>query len=352
MASPLISAIICTHNREQYLGAAIDSLLAQSMKAYGADSYEIIVVDNASTDSTAEIVQSRIAPLDVPQPEVAKTEVIKITAETVSHPILQYVYESTLGLSAARNTGATVAKGEIVAYLDDDAEASECWLASLLSTFEQNEKIAIAGGKVTLIWPPNAQPPSWLSADLASGLGAYDLGDQMVYIHQPSLTPRGLNYALRKSFLQEAGGFDLKLGRVGKNLLSNEEQQMTRMALDSGWQVAYVPSAIAAHNVAPARMKPGWFLSRSWWQGISESYREQISGNTGFWQLRIGGERLARGLFKTLKYIHRPAQRFENLAYAYGQIAYIGSVVGHLIRRRTNVANGPVTNGPSASPFP
>ena len=311
MAAPLISAIICTHNREQYLGAAIDSLLAQSMDSGGSQSYEIIVVDNASTDSTAEIVKSRI-----------------VEGETS----LQYVYESTLGLSAARNTGANVASGDIVAYLDDDAEASERWLASLLSVFEQNEKIAIAGGKVTLIWPPGAQPPPWLSDDLASGLGAYDLGDQLTYIERPSLTPRGLNYALRKSFLQEVGGFDLKLGRIGKNLLSNEEQQMTRLALERGWQVAYVPTALAAHNVAPARMKPLWFLSRSWWQGISESYREQASGNTGLWQIRSGTERFARGLYKTLKYIRHPAQRFENLAYAYGQIAYLGSVIIHLLR--------------------
>lgn len=313
MAAPLISAVICTHNREQYLGAAIDSLLAQAMGAYGPDSYEIIVVDNASTDRTAEIAKSKV---------------------TENPAKLQYFYEAQLGLSAARNTGAAVAKGKIIAYLDDDAEASQQWLASLLSAFEQDEKIAIAGGKVTLIWPPGARPPDWLSDDLASGLGAYDLGDQLVYIEQPALTPRGLNYALRKSFLKEVGGFDLKLGRVGKNLLSNEEQQMTRLALDCGWQVAYVPTALAAHNVAPARMKLSWFLSRSWWQGISESYREQVSGSVGFWQLRSGSERLIRGLYKTLRYIHRPAQRFENLAYAYGQVAYLGSAISYLIRRR------------------
>ena len=140
------------------------------MGAYGVNSYEIIVVDNASTDRTAEIVRSKIA-------------------EATNGSVLQYVYESTLGLSVARNTGAIAAKGEIVAYLDDDAEASEHWLASLLSVFEQNEKMAIAGGKVTLIWPPNAHPPNWLSADLASGLGAYDLGDHMVYIQQPFTHP-------------------------------------------------------------------------------------------------------------------------------------------------------------------
>ncbi|MFG6097093.1 glycosyltransferase [Leptothoe sp. ISB3NOV94-8A] len=305
MAELSISAIICTHNRDQYLAAAIDSLLTQTLP-----DIEVIVVDNASTDTTAEIVQMRL-----------------------SDPRLRYVYEPTLGLSTARNTGANAANGDIVAYLDDDAVASSQWLASLLEVYEKNSKVAIAGGKVTLLWPPDVvQPPAWLSDDLASGLGAYDLGDQVRYIKNPSLTPRGLNYSLRKTFLDSVGGFDVNLGRVGKNLLSNEELHMTQLALRNGWDVVYVPDALAAHNVSPARLKPGWFLSRSWWQGISECYREQVSGRAGVAQLRWGGERLVRGVYKTVKYVNDPAQRFENLTYAYGQLGYLGSVLRYLIR--------------------
>jgi len=305
MAELMISAIICTHNRAQYLGAAIDSLLAQTL-----DNIEVIVVDNASNDTTAEVVQQRL-----------------------SDPRLRYVYEATLGLSTARNTGANAANGDILAYLDDDAVASPQWLASLLEVYEDNDKVAIAGGKVTLLWPPGiSQPPAWLSNDLASGLGAYDLGDQVQYIKNPSLTPRGLNYSLRKTFLDSVGGFDVNLGRVGKNLLSNEELHMTQLALKNSWHVVYVPNALAAHNVAPARLKPGWFLSRSWWQGISECYREQVSGRAGVAQLRWGGERLVRGVYKTVKYVNDPAQRFENLAYAYGQLGYLGSVLRYLVK--------------------
>lgn len=335
MADPLISAIICTHNREQYLGAAIDSLLTQTLGNQPLENYEVIVVDNASTDKTAEIAQARIIQAQESQAQESQTHINPTQANQPqsSSPQLRYIYEEKLGLSVARNTGAAAAQGQILAYLDDDAEASEGWLAALLAAFETNERVAIAGGKVTLIWPPNATPPRWLSTDLSSSLGAYDLGDEQIYIQRPELTPRGLNYAVRKSFLESVGGFDTHLGRVGKNLLSNEEQQMTRLALKGGWQVAYVPTALAAHNVAPARMKPGWFLSRSWWQGISESYREQASGTTGLWQLRSGGERLIRGIYKALKYIRQPDQRFENLAYAYGQLAYLGSVISYLIRR-------------------
>lgn len=304
MTKPQISAVICTHNRDQYLGAAIDSLLKQEFEPY-----EIIVVDNASTDTTRQVVEARLAD--------AK---------------LTYIYEPTLGLSAARNTGAKVAKAEILAYLDDDAEASPGWLRSLYQAYVENEKLAIAGGKVTLIWPPGVTPPKWLSAEMSGSLGAYDLGEQPLYIDQPGLTPRGLNYSLRKSFLDTIGGFDLNLGRVGTNLLSNEELHMTQLALEAGWKVAYLPDALAAHNVAPARLQRSWFLSRSWWQGISECYREQLAGQAGPAQLQRGTERILRGLYKTVKYIHDPALRFENFAYAYGQLGYLSSAIQGMLK--------------------
>ncbi len=299
-----ISAIICTHNRDTYLGAAIDSLLAQDFSA----EFEVVVVDNGSSDRTREVVEQRLG-----------------------NPRVKYVFEPTIGLSVARNTGARVASGEILAYLDDDAVASVSWLQVLSAAYEHNSQLAIAGGKVTLLWPPNIEPPHWLSPGLAGNLGAYDLGDRMIYIQQPGLTPRGLNYSLRRSFLEEIGGFDPHLGRVGKNLLSNEELQMTEFALQRGWQVAYLPQALVAHNVAPERLKRSWFLNRGWWQGISECYREQLADQADMGQLQRGSERLLRGLYKALKYYANPAERFDNLVYAYGQIGYLNAAIQGLL---------------------
>jgi glycosyltransferase involved in cell wall biosynthesis len=303
MSSTRISAIICTHNREAYLGAAIDSLLRQDF-----DDYEVIVIDNASTDRTREIVDTRL-----------------------SHPRLRYIYEARLGLSIARNTGATVAHGQILAYLDDDAEASAGWLTAIAHTYDQDPKIAIAGGKVTLLWPPNQPIPRWLSGAMASNLGAYDLGDEVQYITEPGLTPRGLNYSIRADFLAQIGGFDPHLGRVGSNLLSNEELYMTEKALANDYKVVYVPNALAAHNVSPNRLVPSWFIRRSWWQGISECYREQVAGRSGWQQIFAGGERLLRGLYKTVKYLPDPAKRFENLLYAYGQVGYLSRALKGLL---------------------
>lgn len=304
MPDPLISAIICTHNRDTYLGAAIDSLLAQNI----AIGFEVIVVDNGSSDRTAEVVKQRLI-----------------------DPRLKYVFEPVLGLSVARNTGANNASGEILAYLDDDAVASASWLQVLYSAYQSNPKLAIAGGKVTLLWPEGTQPPRWLSPGLAVNLGAYDLGTSVVYIQNPGLTPRGLNYSIRSSFLAEVGGFDPNLGRVGKNLLSNEELQMTELALSRGWQVAYLPEALVAHNVSPERLNRSWFFSRGWWQGISECYREQLAGRAGIGQLQRGSERFIRGLYKTIQHISDPAERFDKLVYAYGQIGYLNAAIQGLL---------------------
>jgi GT2 family glycosyltransferase len=295
MAQPLISAIICTHNRADYLGLAIDSLLQQTYS-----NFEVIVVDNASTDSTTSIVAARCP-----------------------DPRLHYVLETTLGLSVARNRGATAARGAILAYLDDDAIASRWWLATLAQGFQDYPQAVIAGGRVTLLWPTESQAPDWLSLELAASLGAYDLGPMPKIIQQPGQTPRGLNYAITKSFLETVGGFDTQLGRVGTNLLSNEELYMTQQALHAGADVLYLPEAVVAHHVAPERLTPVWFLQRSWWQGISECQREQVSQSFTLTRLRGRGLSCLRGAAKALRSWHDPAQRFENLVYAYGQLGYL-----------------------------
>lgn len=306
MPNTQISAIICTHNRDTYLGAAIDSLLAQD---FGGE-FEVVVVDNGSSDRTVEVVKQRS-----------------------DNPRLKYIFEPVIGLSVARNTGARVASAEILAYLDDDAEASSHWLQILYSAYQDNPKLAIAGGKVTLLWPEGTQAPRWLSKGLSANLGAYDLGDSIVYIHNPGQTPRGLNYSIRRSFLETVGGFNTHLGRVGTNLLSNEELQMTELALQHQMQVAYLPNAKVAHNVSPERLKRSWFISRGWWQGVSECYREQLAGKAGFGQLQRGSERFLRGLYKTLQHFPDPAERFDKLVYAYGQIGYLNTAIQGLLSK-------------------
>src|SRR6476620_7050027 len=110
---PQISAIICTHNRAAYLGAAIDSLLIQDFP----DNFEVVVVDNASSDYAS--------------PESSASRTREVVEARLGDRRLKYVWEPEIGLSVARNTGAKEAGSEILAYLDDDAVAEPNWLRVL-----------------------------------------------------------------------------------------------------------------------------------------------------------------------------------------------------------------------------
>lgn len=295
MISPPITAIICTHNRDRYLGEAIDSLLAQD-----CENFEVLVVDNASTDHTQQIVASRL-----------------------HDKRLTYLYEPRLGLSLARNCGANHSQSEILAYLDDDAIATPHWLNTLQKAYQENEQLAIAGGKIILRWPDDVKIPQWLSLEMMGALGHYDLGTEPLQISQPGLTPRGLNYSLRRCFLEQVGGFNQSLGRMGTQLLSNEELYMTELALQQGLTVAYLPDALVYHQVAPERLKYQWFFRRAWWQGVSEYQRERLTGSATILPVQKGLENMIIGIYKALKYWQDTDLRFENFLYAYGQIGYL-----------------------------
>ncbi|MGF1491414.1 MAG: glycosyltransferase [Microcoleaceae cyanobacterium] len=303
--SPKIAVVICTHNRDQYLGAAIDSVLHQNF-----EDYEVVVIDNASTDNTRAVVEERLP----------------------NCPKLRYVHEPKLGLNVARNRGAQETNSPIIAYFDDDAMAPPEWLDAICQAFQKNEKLGVAGGKVHLIWPEGYTRPDWLSDNLAGNLGAYDLGEQEQNIDNPNFTPRGLNYCIRRAALEDVGGFALNLDRVGKNLLSNGELFMTELVLKKGWQVAYLPDAEVGHRVSEERLQQGWYVRRGWWQGISECYREQLAGQAGWGQLPRAGERIVRGFYKSLKHWHDPAMRFDNFVYAYGQFGYLKAAVTGIIQ--------------------
>ena len=107
---------------------------------------------------------------------------------------------------------------------------------------------------------------------------------------------------------------------------------MTELALKQGWQVGYFPDALVYHHVAPERLKRSWFFRRSWWQGISEYYRQYIAEQTtgemaakkrSSRQILQGMEGCLRGIAKSIKYINQTDRCWENLIYAYGQLGYI-----------------------------
>ena len=171
MNSMRISAVICTHNRAHYLRTAIQSLADQTLNK---DRFEILVVDNGSTDATREVV----------------------TSEYSGVANLRYVYEPKLGHSQARNTGWQNAAGEYIAFLDDDAIASPEWLERIVDAFDTvHPKPACLGGRIDPIW--EVPRPAWLPDSLVTFLAVLNYSDDAFFL-KPKQYLIGANIAFTR----------------------------------------------------------------------------------------------------------------------------------------------------------
>jgi glycosyltransferase involved in cell wall biosynthesis len=243
LSVPRISAIICTHNRADYLDRALESLAEQSLPS---DQFEVLVVDNASTDQTAVICEKWMKRI----------------------PNFHYVREDRLGLSWARNAGAAASRAPYLAYLDDDARADRDWLKQLLHTFETSETPpACIGGRVWLDWQSAA--PSWLPARYYSLYTFVDHGEEERPLGEREYLV-GANMAFRRDVLLEMGGFDTKLGRKGSMLLSGEESAIVNRLHERGLPVYYCGRAVVLHAVPPSRRRRRWLWARLFWDGASQ----------------------------------------------------------------------------------
>ena len=237
-----ISVIVCTYNRSAYLGKTIDSLLDQTIPD---EHYEIIIVDNASTDSTASVVKG------------------------YSNKNIRYIYENNMGLSYSRNTGFRESKGKIVAYIDDDAVACRDWLERILEVFSQDDAIAAVGGKIVPVW--EVDKPDWITPNLYTYFSCIDWSDKPFFLKKGSYL-YGCNMSFRKRVLADCGGFSTRLGRIGNNLLSNEEWELFKCIDTKGLKKYYDPDIYVDHTVISSRIKWKWLKSRLYWQGISNLY--------------------------------------------------------------------------------
>jgi glycosyltransferase involved in cell wall biosynthesis len=246
----LISVIICTRNRAALLKRAIQSVVDQDV---ARDVFELVVVDNASSDATPDVAssfQDRLA--------------------------LRYVREERIGLCVARNTGWRAAGGRYVAFFDDDAIAKPGWLRSIKATFERSgPSIGVIGGRVDPIW--EASRPGWLADDIAGSLTIVHWGDDEKVIRDIRREWLvGANMALPKHLLSDIGGFHPWLDRVGNNLLSSGDVFLQKEVMRRGYDCLYVPAIAIEHLVPASRLTQKWFLRRFFWQGVSDAVMQLI----------------------------------------------------------------------------
>ncbi|MEM7480149.1 MAG: glycosyltransferase [Acidobacteriota bacterium] len=261
------SVVVCTHNRSRLLAEACQAVLGVD---YPADRWELVIIDNRSTDDTLTVAQG-------------------IAAEYPGR--VRVVEEPAIGLSAARNRGIREAKGEIVAFLDDDAFPEPAWLGALVEALQRDRALA-AGGPVEPRFEGDL--PDWFAERYLPYLTVWDRGDE-IHPLEYNEYPRGANIAFRRETFDRFGGFSTDLGRKGKSLRSCEEIELCLRIERSGGKILYVPEAGVEHLVSTERITPHWLIARFAAQGRSEAIIDWQHG--GFRGLRKGlGQALRNAL--------------------------------------------------------
>lgn len=248
-----ISVVLCTYNRCKNLQTALESALAQTLP--GSAEWEILVVDNNSTDRTREVAES---------------------FRSRNGSRVRYVFEPRQGKSYALNAGIREARGGVIAFMDDDVKVAPDWLQNLAAAMH-NSECAGVGGRVIPEW--NGPAPRWLSptAWYAAGpLVQFDRGENSSDLRE---APLGTNMAFRKSAFEKYGDFHVELGPRPGSEIRGEDSEFGDRLLAAGERLKYEPSAIVYHPVPENRLRKEFFLA--WWFHKGESEIRQLGVRPG-----------------------------------------------------------------------
>jgi glycosyltransferase involved in cell wall biosynthesis len=242
------SIIIPTHNRADELRQTIDSIARLTVPG----DWELIVVDNKSTDGTRAVVEAQAAAFPAP---------------------LRYVFEPEQGRYAALNTGIRAATGAIVATTDDDARVEPDWLTRAAAGLEALG-CDYVGGKVLPIW--KGPRPAWLPQRPGGGywavLALQDYGEQPREFGVNGLPwPLGINTAAKRETYERIDLFDNRLGRKAGTLRNQAQREWHLRARAAGLRGFYIPDMVVHHVVEPERLKKRYFRRWFYWHGISRA---------------------------------------------------------------------------------
>jgi glycosyltransferase involved in cell wall biosynthesis len=245
------SVVIATYNRAHDLRDTLRSL--SGLRPDG--SWEVIVVDNNSTDDTRQVVEHAAADFPVP---------------------LYYLFERKQGRSPALNAGITAAHGEIIATTDDDVRVPADWLNAAAQALDRLA-CDYVGGRVLPIW--GAEPPRWLARHSGrqwAVIALLDYGDAPLEFG--ARVPLGVNMAFRRSAFDRAGAFDPDTGRKAGTLLGQEVREWCIRARKAGVRGFYAPGMRVDHIIPANRLRKAYFRRWFYWRGISRAMLYERAG--------------------------------------------------------------------------
>lgn len=301
MSDLKLSIIVCTYNRCEILKYCLDSLEKQS-----ADKplYEVIVVDNNSTDYTRQVVEEYCS----------------------RNSNFRYVFESNQGLSHARNRGAKESKVDWICYLDDDSYIGENFFAEIFKTIE-TQKFDIFGG-VYLPWY-KYRKPKWFKDEYASNLKKRsDKG----FLSDSEFVDGGI-MILKRSVLKESGGFVADLGMKGGQIGYGEETELQIRLRKSGKTRGFNSNILIYHLVPRYKMKVLWFLKSNYKCGKQSSMifsgKNEEEFNGYFKEIIMELIKLIRGLIRNFKKLCEKDYYWQN--YIIDNVAHSAYNLGQLL---------------------
>lgn len=226
--TPDLSVVLSTYNRADVLRNALDSLVRQDLEPAR---YEVIIVDNNSSDHTRKVAASFVA-----------------RAGNV-----RYVFEPRQGLSHARNAGIQTAQAPIIAFTDDDVRVAPNWASTILAVLADHPEAGCLGGKVLPNW--QGSWPAWLTRDHWAPLALLDYGEAPLHVNaERRLCLIGANTVYRREVLDRIGLFSPHVQSVGREVATEDHELLLRL-WRAGEQGLYWPHLTVTADIAAERMQ-------------------------------------------------------------------------------------------------
>ena len=246
----MISVILCTYNRDKYIYNVLKSVAEND---YPHDQYEIVLVNNNSTDGT----ENECRRFQTDYPDIR----------------FRYFLETNQGLSYARNCGIRNAQGDLLVYVDDDATVNPEYLRTSSDFFTHHPEAVAAGGPILPVY--ETEEPEWMTHYTRQLItGKLFLGNNQREFPRGAF-PGGGNACYRKSVFDTVGLFNVELGRKGNSLIGAEEKDLFDKMTTHGMHFYYLPNAILYHIIPPHKLTQDYFDRLTYSIGVSERYRTQ-----------------------------------------------------------------------------
>jgi glycosyltransferase involved in cell wall biosynthesis len=277
-----VTVLICTFNRADRLDETLATLAASHVPR--DLTWDVLVVDNNSTDRTREVVGRHAAAFPVP---------------------LAYLFESRQGKSNALNTGMAASRSRVIVFTDDDVRVPAGWLEAAARPLLERDDLDYTGGPVQPIW--GGHKPRWLDeySNLGGTIAVKDHGAEPFVFEERRKTPLGVNMAVKRALIEQIGGFRPDLGRNGASLLGQEQAEFFCRSRAAGARGLYVPAMVVGHHVPAGRLTRQYFRRWWLWKGISHARLHRVQPVT---ELGIDLRKTPR-LFGVPRFMYRNALR-------------------------------------------